>query len=84
MYAVMESLNIQTQQVFAGISHIRNSLTWTNNNKFFAFATLSDICMAKAECLENYASNSIIKTLPLNKKPACLAFTKSKSLTKKG
>uniref|UniRef100_A0AC35F0N9 Elongator complex protein 2 n=1 Tax=Panagrolaimus sp. PS1159 TaxID=55785 RepID=A0AC35F0N9_9BILA len=81
--AVMESLNIQTQQVFAGISHIRNSLTWTNNNKFFAFATLSDICMAKAECLENYASNSIIKTLPLNKKPACLAFTKSKSLTKK-
>uniref|UniRef100_A0A914YAT8 Elongator complex protein 2 n=1 Tax=Panagrolaimus superbus TaxID=310955 RepID=A0A914YAT8_9BILA len=79
----MGSLNIHTQQVYAAISPIRNSITWTNNNKYFAFATLNDICFAKAECLENYASSSIVKTLPLNKKPACLSFAKSEASSNK-
>uniref|UniRef100_A0AC34FFE0 Elongator complex protein 2 n=1 Tax=Panagrolaimus sp. ES5 TaxID=591445 RepID=A0AC34FFE0_9BILA len=80
---IMKSLSIYTQQVYAAISPIRNSITWTNNNKYFAFATLNDICFAKAECLENYLSSSIIKTLPLNKKPACLAFAKAETLAYK-
>ena len=57
-------VTIKTKQVYTGIAPIRNSITWTNNRKFFAFATLNDICFAKAEV--SLGDSGIYKILKTN------------------